>query len=306
MNAGLYINGKINPDFSCNEEEERDYIFNYVKRYKNIFSKYRDADDENLIRHFKCYNAKLIRLMGIIDYLKDQYLNFINEILKPNPPSGNSSKNELKQLKDMLIKLADTLRLRAFYHLKLTRDADNGVLIGLIRKAFSEESAHDNIPVPNGAVITDLKLCDDDDGQLGGKYDAKNKVGKSMVVSSFVDKLGMKEMKEMKEKGAQKSSGTKHEKERLRLIEETNHKIKEKIRNVLIEMKGKGSRKSLGTKREYANNEINTSISYHKSVYKFKDLPKDFQEYYGKQNNDTEIDISNSCHIRLVPRSLRD
>ena len=306
MNAGLYINGKINPDFSCNEEEERDYIFNYVKRYKNIFSKYRDADDENLIRHFKCYNAKLIRLMGIIDYLKDQYLNFINEILKPNPPSGNSSKNELKQLKDMLIKLADTLRLRAFYHLKLTRDADNGVLIGLIRKAFSEESARDNIPVPNGAVITDLKLCDDDDGQLGGKYDAKNKVGKSMVVSSFVDKLGMKGMKEMKEKGAQKSSGTKHEKERLRLIEETNHKIKEKIRNVLIEMKGKGSRKSLGTKREYANNEINTSISYHKSVYKFKDLPKDFQEYYGKQNNDTEIDISNSCHIRLVPRSLRD
>ena len=306
MNAGLYINGKINPDFSYNEEEERDYIFNYVKRYKNIFSKYRDADDENLIRHFKCYNAKLIRLMGIIDYLKDQYLNFINEILKPNPPSGNSSKNELKQLKDMLIKLADTLRLRAFYHLKLTRDADNGVLIGLIRKAFSEESARDNIPVPKGAVITDLKLCDDDDGQLGGKYDAKNKVGKSMVVSSFVDKLGMKGMKGMKEKGAQKSSGTKHEKERLRLIEETNHKIKEKIRNVLIEMKGKGSRKSLGTKREYANNEINTSISYHKSVYKFKDLPKDFQEYYGKQNNDTEIDISNSCHIRLVPRSLRD
>jgi hypothetical protein len=297
-NAGLYINGIIKQDFSYNEEEERNYIFNYVKRYKNFFSKYRDADDENLIRHFKCYNAKLIRLMGIIDYLKDQYLKFINEILKPNPLS-NSSKNELKQLNKMLNKLADTLRLRAFYYFKLTRDADNGVLIGLIRKAFSEEPARD-IPVPKGAVITDLKLCDDDDGQLGGKHSAKNKVGKvgkSMVISSFVDKLGIEGMKE---KGARKSSGTNHEKERLRLIEETNHKIKEKIRNVLIEIERKGLRKSSGTKREEANKEINASISQYNSMHIFEDLPEDFQKYYGEQNKGTMIDISNGCHIRLV------
>jgi hypothetical protein len=46
----------------------------------------------------------------------------------------------------------------------------------------------------------------------------------------------------------------------------------------------------------------NVPISYQKSEYKFQDLPKDFQEYYGKQKKDTNIDISNSCHFRLVPR----
>ena len=37
-------------------------------------------------------------------------------------------------------------------------------------------------------------------------------------------------------------------------------------------------------------------------MYKFEELPEDFQKYYGKQNKGNEIDISNSCHIRLVPR----
>jgi hypothetical protein len=75
----------------------------------------------------------------------------------------------------------------------------------------------------------------------------------------------------VKEQGMRKSSGTKREEKRLILIEETN-------------------------------NEINASISVYKSMYKFEDLPEDFQKYYGKQNKGKEVDISNSCHIRLVPR----
>jgi len=301
MNAGLYINGKINPDFSYNEQKQKDYIFDYVKKYKNIFSKYSDADDEDLIRHFKCYDAKLIKLMGFIDYLKDQYLNFINEILKPNPPSGNSSKNKLKQLKDMLIKLADTLRLRAYYHLKLTRDAHNRDLIGLIRNAISsrESANYKSVHVPEGAVITDLILCDNDDEQSGGKHkEDKHKV----VVRSFVDKLGIQGMKRIEEKVVRKSSGTNHrERERLLLIKKTNDEIEEKIRIVRKEIEGKSSGKSSRSKREEANNEINTSISQYNSMYKFEDLPTNFQEYYGKKNK--MIDISNGCHIRLVPRS---
>jgi hypothetical protein len=75
----------------------------------------------------------------------------------------------------------------------------------------------------------------------------------------------------VKEQGMRKSSGTKREEKRLILIEETN-------------------------------NEINASISVYKSMYKFEDLPEDFQKYYGKRNKGKEVDISNSCHIRLVPR----
>jgi len=60
--------------------------------------------------------------------------------------------------------------------------------------------------------------------------------------------------------------------------------------------------KSLGTRREEANKEINASISHYKSMYKFEDLPKDFQKYYGEQNEGKMFDISNGCHIRLVPR----
>lgn len=67
-------------------------------------------------------------------------------------------------------------------------------------------------------------------------------------------------------------------------------------------VKEQGMRKSSGTKREEANNKINASISEYKSMYKFEDLPKDFQKYYGKQNKGKEVDISNSCHIILVPR----
>ena len=67
-------------------------------------------------------------------------------------------------------------------------------------------------------------------------------------------------------------------------------------------VKEQGMRKSSGTKREEANNKINASISGYKSMYKFEDLPKDFQKYYGKQNKGKDIDISNGCHIGLVPR----
>jgi hypothetical protein len=64
----------------------------------------------------------------------------------------------------------------------------------------------------------------------------------------------------------------------------------------------KGPRKSSGTKREEANKEINASISQYTSLYKFEDLPKSFQEYYGYRNKGNTIDISNGCYVRMVPR----
>ena len=55
---------------------------------------------------------------------------------------------------------------------------------------------------------------------------------------------------------------------------------------------------------EDTNKKINDFISEYKSIYKYEDLPEDFQRYYGEQNKGTEIDIYNGCHFRLIPKEL--
>jgi hypothetical protein len=76
-------------------------------------------------------------------------------------------------------------------------------------------------------------------------------------------------------------------------------------------VKEEGLPKSSGTTREEANNKINASISQYKSMYKFTDLPKDFQKYYKEEqvelpfDENEEIDIYNGCHFRLIPKELK-
>jgi hypothetical protein len=76
------------------------------------------------------------------------------------------------------------------------------------------------------------------------------------------------------------------------------------------DVKEKVKEKSSGTTREEANNKINASISQYKSMYKFTDLPKNFQEYYKEEevelpfDENEEIDIYNGCHFRLIPKEL--
>ena len=67
--------------------------------------------------------------------------------------------------------------------------------------------------------------------------------------------------------------------------------------------------KSSGTERDEANKEINAFISQYNYMYKFKNLPKDFQKYYKEQvelpfDENEEIDIYNGCHFRLIPKEL--
>ena len=67
--------------------------------------------------------------------------------------------------------------------------------------------------------------------------------------------------------------------------------------------------KSSGTEMDEANKEINAFISQYNFMYKFKDLPNDFQKYYeeqveGKFDENEEIDIYNGCHFRLIPKEL--
>ena len=262
-NAGLYINGTINPLFRFDEDEQLEYILKNVKKYRSHLFKYSEANQNgNLAKHFECCNKKFEKLMGIIDHLKEQYLKFINDILQANPVS-NSSNTELYELNMMLNNLADTLRIRALFQFNLTRSKVVADFINLIIKELEVDTSSDaianEIPLPRDAKFADLILSDNEE-QRGGKHSKKNKV---KVVRSFVDNLVMKR------------------------IEGTDRK---------------GVRKSSGTRREEANKEINASISQYKSLYKFEDLPKSFQKYYGKKNKGKTIDISNGCHVRMVPR----
>ena len=59
---------------------------------------------------------------------------------------------------------------------------------------------------------------------------------------------------------------------------------------------------SINAKNKEGDKDINTNISGYKTMYKFEDLPKDFQKYYGQENKGNDIDIGNGCHFRLIPK----
>jgi hypothetical protein len=141
-NAGLYIDGDINPLFRFNAEEQFRDLINYVTKYKTIFSKYSEASNEDLKRHFKYYNAKMVKLIAIIDYLKDQYLKFIDKTLKITPDKNSSF--EKGKLKNIINLLADSIRLRALFIFKITAKDEQLVIIqealkGAVEYAIKED-----------------------------------------------------------------------------------------------------------------------------------------------------------------------
>jgi hypothetical protein len=262
-NAGLYINGIINPLFYFDEDEQMEYILENIKKYRSHFFKYSEAGEENLAKHFECCNKKFTELMGIIDQLKEQYLNFINNNLKAQDVSNIIY---LQELNNMLNNLADTLRMRALFQFLQTRNTHVAGFIKQILEALkpTSDNVANDILLPEHREFADLIiLCDE--VKKGGHVASAKKNTKQYVVGQFY-----------------------------KTLLPTND-VKEQV----IE---KDARKSLGARREDANNKINASISKYKSMYKFKDLPKDFQKYYREQNKGTMIDIYNGCHIRLVPR----
>ena len=318
-NAGLYINGTINRSFYFDIDEQLEYILENVKKYRSHLFKYSEAGKENLKKHFECCNKKFTELMGIIDHLKEQYFKFININLKAKDDSNNTYLQELNELNNMLNVLADTLRERALFQFLLTRTTHVAGFIEKILEALepTPDAVANDIPLPEPNIFADLIILCDEVKKTSGGYPASAKINaqKKVVTEFYKTLLPTNDVKEhVKEKSARKSSGTRREEERLILIEKTNNKIDGKIRavreklnngeytEIIRKLKEKDARKSSGTRREEANKEINASISHYKSMYKFEDLPKDFQKYYGEQNEGKMFDISNGCHIRLVPR----
>ena len=297
-NSGLYNNGDINPRFRYNPEEHFEYIIEYVKKYKNFFSKYKDASEEDLKQHFKLCNTKITRLIGIIDHLKDKYLTFINDTLK----GDTDIQHQKDEIIEMFNNLTSTLRQRALFYYKLTNEGKVLKLVNIIKIAIKEAPDDDKYSeLLKDAVISELILSVGE-GKKGGKHGDRSAIGIGVRVNS-VNSNAMKQqsLKTNVEKKSNEFDATAYNK----IMEEDKKILEEKIEAIAKSKELSGSPKLISKdssrykiKEEYKN----IPISGYKSMYKFEDLPEDFQKYYGKQNKGKEIDISNSCHIRLVPR----
>jgi hypothetical protein len=297
-NSGLYNNGDINPRFRYNPEEHFEYIIEYVKKYKNFFSKYKDASEEDLEQHFKLCNTKITRLIGIIDHLKDKYLTFINDTLK----GDTDIQHQKDEIIEMFNNLTSTLRQRALFYYKLTNEGKVLKLVNIIKIAIKEAPDDDKYSeLLKDAVISELILSVGE-GKKGGKHGDRSAIGIGVRVNS-VNSNAMKQqsLKTNVEKKSNEFDATAYNK----IMEEDKKILEEKIEAIAKSKELSGSPKLISKdssrykiKEEYKN----IPISGYKSMYKFEDLPEDFQKYYGKQNKGKEIDISNSCHIRLVPR----
>ena len=297
-NSGLYNNGDINPRFRYNPEEHFEYIIEYVKKYKNFFSKYKDASEEDLEQHFKLCNTKITRLIGIIDHLKEKYLTFINDTLK----GDTDIQHQKDEIIEMFNNLTSTLRQRALFYYKLTNEGKVLKLVNIIKIAIKEAPDDDKYSeLLKDAVISELILSVGE-GKKGGKHGDRSAIGIGVRVNS-VNSNAMKQqsLKTNVEKKSNEFDATAYNK----IMEEDKKILEEKIEAIAKSKELSGSPKLISKdssrykiKEEYKN----IPISGYKSMYKFEDLPEDFQKYYGKQNKGKEIDISNSCHIRLVPR----
>ena len=265
--AGAYLNGGINQLFT-KDSLVGEHI-QYMRDWKHLFIKYKDASDEDLTKHFKWCHKRITKLMKIISYVSENYLFFISKTLKGNTKNSQRlgrenflfpNTQEYNSLYSLIKNLEETLLERAKFYKNCSFHLGGlPVFIDFVRNILGNgplgvlENTH-NSKLYKHAILEDLILEEENDSFSGG------------VLS----------MKEMKKRGLQFKTDTDKPKQ-------IDHmKIYEAFKNV--------------------------PISESKDMRKFKDMPKDMQEYYsrGKDekgkyiNTDKYIDVSNHCHFRFV------
>ena len=270
--AGAYLNGVINPLF--NKDSMIGEHLQYMRDWKHLFIKYKNASEEDLRTHFTWCHERIKKLIKIIDDVSDKYSFFIKETLKGYTKNSNLGKKETldqnskeyKELFDLLNNLKETLLERARFYKNCTfHSGGMDDFVDFVRNILGDgplgalENTH-NSKLYKHAILKDLILDDKNDSFSGG------------ILS----------MKEMKKRGLQLKTDTDKPKQ----ID--NMKIYEAFKNV--------------------------PISESKDMRKFNDMPKDFKEYYGGGkdekgkyiNADKYIDISNHCHFRFVNKGDKE
>ena len=266
--AGAYLNGVINPLFY--KEHTVIEHFQYMRDWKHLFIKYKNASDSDLTKHFIWCHERINKLINIISSVYENYLFFINYTLKGYTKNSNSegrkgildhSSKEYRELFTLLKNLEETLLERAKFYSRYTETV-SGIpdLIDFIRNILGNgpQSALDNThnsKLYKDAIHEELILEEDITNSLSG---------------------GILSTTDMNKQGLEFKPDTE-------TIAPIDHmKIYELYKNI--------------------------PISESKDMRKFNDMPKDMKEYYGGGknekgkyiNSDKYIDVSNNCHFRFV------
>jgi hypothetical protein len=163
--AGLYLNGEHNPLF--NSDVGIGECIQYLRNWKQLFTKYDEASDEKLGEHFKWCNDRIVKLIEIIKATKEHYLKFIKDTLKHKIDTSSDAEvivavnKERLQLKHMIEDLTNTLLKRAEFYSKCTNDAGGSQsikhLIEVIRVSLREAHVNThNSKLYKAPLLTDL------------------------------------------------------------------------------------------------------------------------------------------------------
>ena len=259
--AGAYLNGEINPLFN-NDSFIGEHL-QYMRDWKHLFIKYKDASDSDLTKHFIWCHKRIKKLIKIINSVSTNYLLFISETLKGYTRNSNylgkkeildKKSKEYKELYSMIKNLEETLLKRAKFYSDCT-NASGGIseFQDFVRNTLGDgplsvlDNTH-NSKLYKGAILEDLILEDKTDSFSGG-------------IMSIND---------MRKQGMQFNPDT------VKPNQIDHMKIYELFKNVPIQES--------------------------KDMRKFKDMPKSFREYYkgAKLDKDGYFDISDHCYYRFV------
>ena len=261
--AGLYCSGVINPLF--NKDAEIGEHIQYISNWKHLFTKYQDASDEDLKKHFSWCNNRIVKLIEIIKTTKEHYLKFINETLIGKLKDTSIDKKgvlekaskEALELNAMIEALSSTLLKRAVFYKKSTSDVVIKLFIDMIRVILSD--GHINIhnsKLYKNPVLADLIL---------------EEKRKSDTLTGGI--LSMKDIMKINTQAPQRSPSNSKEGASI-----DHQKLYEMFKNVPIQES--------------------------KDMRKYADMPKSFQEYYKGAILDKDgcFDISDHCYCRPVKK----
>ena len=260
--AGLYCNGAIDQVFNKQSEVGED--IQYLRDWKHLFAKYKDASDDDLNKHFIWCNNRIERLIEIIKTTKEHYLKFINEILvgKMKDTSINkkgvldAASKEAFELNMMIATLSDILLSRAEFYKKATNSSNVKMYIDMIRRILDEEQNNiHNSKLYKNPVLADLIL---------------EEKRKSDVLTGGIH--SMKDIMKMNEEPKRRSTKAAN------AATIDHQKLYEMFKNVPIQES--------------------------KDMRKYADMPEQFKEYYkgAVLDKDGYFDISDHCYCRPVKK----
>jgi hypothetical protein len=270
--AGAYLNGNINPLF--NKDSFKGALvgehLQYMRDWKHLFVKYKEASDSDLRKHFIWCNKRIKKLINIIGSVYENYLFFINNTLKGYTKNSNfgsrkgildHSSKEYRELFTLIKNLEETLLERAkFYSKTIQIVGSMDDFIEFIRNILGDGPLGSLVNTHNSKLYKDAiqeELILEDD-----------------VADSFSG--GILSINDINKQGLQLKEDTEA------IVPIDHMKIYELYKNI--------------------------PISESKDMRKFNDMPKDMKEYYGGGKNKMGkymnagkyIDVSNHCHFRFV------